>query len=60
MCSYAYTDDEWNCGDGYCIDVSEVCDGYYDCLNGTDEIACGKLNKTVWIFCTTIHNPLRL
>ena len=39
---------KWECGDGNCILMSNVCDGYYDCLNGHDELDCGKL-KT--IFC---------
>ena len=30
---------KWECGDGYGY---SVCDGEFDCLNGTDEFNCGE------------------
>ena len=33
---------EWECDDGYCIERYSVCDGEYDCLDGTDEFDCGE------------------
>ena len=34
---------EWKCGDGFCIERYAVCDGEFDCLDGTDEFNCGEL-----------------
>ena len=34
---------EWECGDGFCIEQYAVCDGEFDCRNGTDEFNCGEL-----------------
>ena len=40
---YTCKDNEWSCGDGYCIQRQYVCDGEIDCQNGADEEAnCRK------------------
>ena len=40
--STASSPSKWECGDGYCIEQYSVCDGEFDCLNGTDEFNCGE------------------
>ena len=30
----------YSCGNGACISQSDVCDGYIDCINGSDEAFC--------------------
>jgi hypothetical protein len=39
---------EFECVSGQCVDANLVCDGQYDCLDGTDEgVGCGKFNLFV-------------
>ena len=33
---------EFRCADDSCIDVSLLCNGVYDCTDGSDELDCGK------------------
>lgn len=42
-CSSYELEGTQNCGDGYCVDPSDICDGRVDCLNGHDEMHCSEL-----------------
>lgn len=33
---------EFMCADRACIPMKSLCDGTVDCVNGTDELGCGK------------------
>lgn len=35
----------YTCPDGKCIPENKICDGVRDCLEGTDEINCGRDKK---------------
>ena len=35
--------DQFECGDGTCIDVNLRCNRLYDCVDQTDEINCVKM-----------------
>ena len=38
-------DDEFDCGRGYCVMKSALCDGFNDCLNYADERRCGNCSN---------------
>ena len=48
-CSRYSSSPKWECGDGFCIERYFVCDGEFDCLNGTDEFNCGELVLYLYI-----------
>lgn len=33
--------DEFHCPEGWCIQLTQRCDGMSDCANGEDELLCG-------------------
>lgn len=37
-----YNADDFRCGNGGCVHSSEVCDGYLNCNDGSDEVGCGE------------------
>lgn len=41
----ACLDEEFECSDSTCIDLSRKCDGVRDCSDGEDEDNCGKLQE---------------
>ena len=43
---YVYLPESFRCLSGNCIANSRVCDGYNDCDDGTDELACGEYGKS--------------
>ena len=38
-------DGDHRCGDGRCIRLRHVCNGYENCDDGSDEIGCRKYTK---------------
>ena len=38
-----HDDSLFDCRDGACLMPEAQCDGFVDCLNGTDELGCSKL-----------------
>ena len=46
------TSDQFDCGHSVCINGTYQCDGRMDCLDGSDELNCGKVNKCIFFkFC---------
>ena len=43
------------CGNGSCVESHKKCDGVEDCVDGIDELGCGKVHR-VYVICFVIVN----
>ena len=50
-------DEDVRCGNDQCVKKAKICDGNFDCSDGTDESDCGK-GKPLSAF--TVHCPRQL
>ena len=48
---------EFTCYDGDCVLPTDVCDGYQDCNDGSDEFACGESSFIPSVGSTTSVGP---
>ncbi len=49
--SYTCPHDMFKCPDHYCIRLGYVCDGYWDCPQGYDEINCQNISHPGYFRC---------
>ena len=40
--SYTCNEQQIQCAPGHCLPIDLICDGMFQCENGTDELNCGK------------------
>ncbi len=53
-CTYeTCSSEQFTCGNGVCISASSICDGYSDCLDGSDEVE--SLCSTPQPTCSPLH-----
>ncbi|XP_072030432.1 uncharacterized protein [Amphiura filiformis] len=48
------SDDQFDCGDGFCIDPQAKCDGFNDCLNNAEEITCAYITCPGSYLCNSM------
>lgn len=44
------------CGNGTCLVGTKRCDGIQDCLNGSDEVGCGK--QCIYRYISTLRSVI--
>ncbi|XP_072030434.1 CUB and sushi domain-containing protein 1-like [Amphiura filiformis] len=48
------SDDQFDCGDGFCIEPQAKCDGFNDCLNNAEEITCAYITCPGSYLCNSM------
>lgn len=47
------------CDDGSCVGLAKVCNGVFDCNDGSDEMKCGKTNLRPYFFIVEVFLLIR-